>query len=221
MTSCHSASNQTSPGEVKADGHKIEAKEIIQANAYTYVKALEDGNEYWIAVSKGDYTKGGTYYFSKGLEMKNFKSKDLDRTFESIYFVDGLSNEPLVSIDAAMTHENPHSKAPVVDKKEIKIEPAEGGITIQTLYENKKSYENKKVIIKGKVVKVNFEIMGLNWFHIQDGTADGDNYDLTVTTTYKDIEMDDIVNFEGTIALDKDFGAGYKYNVIMENAQVK
>jgi hypothetical protein len=30
----------------------------------------------------------------------------------------------------------------------------------------------------------------------------------------------DIVTFSGTIALDKDFGAGYKYEVIMENATI-
>ena len=67
----------------------------------------------------------------------------------------------------------------------------------------------------GKCVKVNPMIMGRNWIHLQDGS--GDNLDLTITTT-ENIPVGHVITLEGTIALNKDFGAGYKYDIIMEEA---
>jgi hypothetical protein len=61
-------------------------------------------------------------------------------------------------------------------------------------------------------------IMNRNWIHIQDGT--GDKLDLTVTTT-ENIALGSVVTLKGTIALDKDFGAGYRYDIIMEGAVVQ
>jgi hypothetical protein len=62
--------------------------------------------------------------------------------------------------------------------------------------------------------------MNKNWVHLQDGTRDGDNWDLAITT--QDIvKTGDIVVFEGVVALNKDFGAGYVYDVILEDAKLK
>jgi hypothetical protein len=60
-------------------------------------------------------------------------------------------------------------------------------------------------------------IMGKNWIHVQDGTEAAGNYDLTVTTQGT-AKVGDVVVVEGGISLNKDFGAGYKYDVIMEDA---
>ena len=73
--------------------------------------------------------------------------------------------------------------------------------------------------MKGQVVKVNEEIMGKNWIHIQDGSGSAADFDLTITTVEK-VKVDDVVTFEGTISLSKDFGAGYFYEVIMEDAKL-
>ena len=86
---------------------------------------------------------------------------------------------------------------------------------------NQDKYNGKKVVIKGEVVKTNFEIMNRNWFHIQDGTADGNKFDLTVTSLEKDVKVGDVITFEGKIALNKDFGYGYYYEVLMEEAIIK
>ena len=60
--------------------------------------------------------------------------------------------------------------------------------------------------------------MGKNWVHIQDGTDYKDGFDLTVTTN-NTVAVGEIVTFEGKIALDKDFGYGYSYSVIMEEGK--
>jgi hypothetical protein len=100
----------------------------------------------------------------------------------------------------------------------IDIAPVEGSIELSELFLNKDKYNGKVVQVTGKCVKVNPMIMGRNWVHIQDGSAEGP--DLTVTTT-ANVQLNDIVSFEGIIALNKDFGAGYKYDIIMEQARLK
>jgi hypothetical protein len=104
------------------------------------------------------------------------------------------------------------------EKISVSVTPCEGCIKITDLFANKKSYEGKVVKVTGKVVKYNPGIMGKNWVHIQDGTDYQGVYDLTVTTS-QPAKVGDIMTFEGTIALDKDFGYGYFYPVIMEDGK--
>ncbi len=103
-------------------------------------------------------------------------------------------------------------------KINVTVSPCEGCIKITDLFANKKSYDGKVVKVTGKVVKYNPGIMGKNWVHIQDGTDYEGVYDLTVTTS-QPAKVGDIMTFEGKIALDKDFGYGYFYTVIMEDSK--
>lgn len=191
-------------------------QEVIQASAYTYLSVKEPDKVSWIAVTKREIAVGDTVFFSDALEMKNFTSKDLQRTFETIYFVSQIStgSPPAAADKPAGT--SPHAKA-AAEKLEISIEPADGGITIGELFANRESYANKTVRIRGQVTKVNRAIMGKNWVHLQDGTGDSENYDLTITTV-EDAAPGEIVTFAGTIVLNKDFGSGYAYEVLMEEA---
>jgi hypothetical protein len=107
----------------------------------------------------------------------------------------------------------------VVTKADIKIEPCADCITIGRLVADKKSFSGKKIRVKGVVTKVNEAIMDKNWIHIQDGTEAEGAFDLTVTSTQA-VSVGDTVTFEGKIALDKDFGYGYFYNIIMEEGEL-
>jgi hypothetical protein len=104
------------------------------------------------------------------------------------------------------------------EKINIVVEPCEGCVTIAKLLENKQSYSGKVIKIKGKVTKFNPAIMGKNWIHIQDGSEFQEGYDLTITSDVQ-VSVGEIVTFEGKIALDKDFGYGYVYNVLMEEGK--
>jgi len=101
----------------------------------------------------------------------------------------------------------------------IKVSPAEGGMSISNIYLNSKDLNGKPVKVRGQVVKVNNEVMDRNWVHIQDGTSGNGEYDLTITTLDQ-VMKGDIVTFEGTLNLDRDFGAGYVYAVILEDANL-
>jgi hypothetical protein len=103
----------------------------------------------------------------------------------------------------------------------LKVEKsiAQNGYTVGELFAKVASLNKQKVTVKGKVVKVNPDIMGKNWLHIQDGTGDPakNTHDLVVTSV--DIaEKGAIISLEGILAADKDFGSGYRYDVIVEDA---
>jgi len=120
---------------------------------------------------------------------------------------------------ADMPADHPTGKKAPVENEVISIDPAKDGIVLAELFSNRKAYENNTIRIRGQVVKVNTGILGKNWIHIQDGTKDGEDFDLTVTTQHIP-EVGDVVTFEGVIVLNKDFGSGYSYEVIMEDATV-
>ncbi|MGA7836884.1 MAG: hypothetical protein WB996_02895, partial [Ignavibacteriaceae bacterium] len=52
-----------------------------------------------------------------------------------------------------------------------------------------------------------------------DGTSSNGEYDLLVTTK-ETAKVGDVVAFEGTVVTNKDFGAGYSYNVMIEGAKI-
>ncbi len=197
--------------------HKATAEEVIQTSNYTYIRVSEKGNENWIAITKQEVEKGKSYYYEAGMEMNNFVSKELNRTFPSILFVQNFSDQPIVS--KVVLADSAKGKQAPVAKEGVKVDPAKGGITIAELYANKDKYAGQTVKIRGEVVKYNAEIMNTNWVHLQDGTSADGSFDLTFTT--KDAtKVGDVVTLEGTVSLKKDFGAGYYYEVIVENAKL-
>jgi hypothetical protein len=197
--------------------HKVVAEEVIQTSGYSYVRVSEGNTENWIAIVRGEIEKGKTYYYVAGLEMTNFTSKELKRTFPSVYFVDKFSDQPITN--KITLADSAKGKRPPIPKEGIKITPAAGGITIAELYGNKDAYAGKTVKIRGEVVKFTADIMNINWVHIQDGTNNEGSFDLTITT--KDVVKEgDVITFEGTVTLNKDFGHGYFYKVILENGKL-
>lgn len=211
-------SNQSAQSNLPEGVNKVEVKEVIQTSNYTYLLVKENGTEKWIAVDKMEANPGETYYYTGSFEMTDFESKELERTFASIYFIEKLGSSPEIFVEKPVM--DPHSTGrPKVDQLEITVEPVEGGITIAELYSGKDSYAGKKVKITGQVTKFNEAIMKKNWIHLQDGTNFSGKYDLTATTESV-TEVGDIITIEGTLSLDKDFGYGYAYEVLVEDAVV-
>lgn len=214
--------------------HKATVKEVIQTTKYTYLYVGEDQKEYWTAISKQEFSPGEEIFFMDDAvtTMVNFHSQELNRDFPSILFISQISTgqeKQAMSQPAAMAQQTTmpqammgnevhtgRKKVPVAEN--ISVEPV-GGLTIAKLYADKTKYGGKKVKVKGSVVKVNNQIMGRNWVHLQDGTKNGEEYDLTCTTQ-ETVSVGDVITFEGVIGLDRDFTSGYFYPVIMEEAVV-
>ncbi|MBT5934824.1 GW dipeptide domain-containing protein [Sulfurimonas sp.] len=180
--------------------------ETLSSGGYTYMKVEESKKTYWIAMTQRDVKVGDAISYSEQGWMKDFHSKTLDRTFESILFA---SDAPT----------NTHIKAP--SKKASIMESSHtssSSISIADLFKNRDKYVGKIVTVKGKVTKTSAQIMKLNWIHIQDGSNFHDMNDLVFTSTQNAPQVGEIVYAKGLVVKDKDFGYGYFYPLIIQEA---
>ena len=227
IISCGSGNDKRN-ADLAPNAHQVKAEEVIQTSAYTYVRVSADGRDYWAAIAKMDVKAGNTYFWSEGSEMREFTSKELKRTFRSIFFIQDFSSEPILAANQMPSgHQmgqndqtGPAGKMPAVEHKGISVPKLEGGMNIAEIYAKRKTCEGKTLKIRGEVVKFSPGIMNKNWVHIQDGSKDGENFDLTITTQ-DSVKVGQIVVFEGKVILEKDFGAGYFYEVILEDARLR
>jgi len=192
--------------------------EFADAGTYTYVKLDDNGKVFWGAITARPVEIGKTYVYEPSMMMKNFPSKQLGKTFDSVMFIQNFSDAKAVH-ESSIARSEPQAHTKTAPQSGINVEPAKGGKTVAQIYADKNSLNGKKVTVRGKVVKISENIMSRHWIHIQDGTGSDGNSDLTITTDMPlDFKVGDIVTFNGVLAADKDFGAGYKYAVIVEGA---
>lgn len=91
--------------------------------------------------------------------------------------------------------------------------------TVESLNQNKATLAGQTVSAQGKVVKVNNGIMGRNFVHVQDGTGDASNNNLIVTSK-QTANVGDQVSVSGVVAVNRDFGSGYSYPLLVEEATI-
>jgi len=213
--STSSSSGMTGIDQTLSNEHTVIVEEVLDTDKYSYLFVSENGNKFWIAIPRKEIVIGGTYHYQGGLLKRNFESKEYNRVFETIYLVSDVDQQSVNSSLSSVPDAAGHVKTKQVP---VNIVPVEGSVRLSNLFSNRAKYQGKVVMVTGKCVKVNPMIMGRNWVHIQDGSGNG--LDLTITTA-EHVHVDDVVSFEGLIALNKDFGAGYQYDIIMEQATLK
>ena len=193
--------------------------DTMDSGGYTYVQLEQAGKKIWVAVVQMKIKKGQTMTFKQGMVMENFESKTLKRKFDRIVFSDGVLEQ---KVEPAGEKKSAGSKAQVAPAEKISVTKAIGpnAYTIADLYASKKSLNGKSVTVTAKVVKVTSGIMQMNWVHLQDGTGDAKKgtHDVVATSTTELPANGDVVTVSGTLVADKDFGAGYKYEVLIEKA---
>lgn len=223
VTGCSSDKNENE-ASVTNGANKIEVVEHMNGGGYTFLKGERNGSEFWVAVREMPVENGEVYYYSDAMEMNNFESKSLNKTFASILFVNeisktnaGIGRETVMPGMASSS--DGHTKPVVEPESDIKVTPLSDGMTVEMINKDKASLDGKTVKVRGVVTKYNAGIMNRNWIHIQDGTSYGEGIDLTVTSD-QPTKVGETIVIEGTIATDKDFGAGYFYDIIVENATI-
>lgn len=202
------------------DMKKFDVLDVLQTRQYTYLQVLEGLEVRWVAIPQQDAIIGDSFYYDSALEMTNFHSKELDRTFEVIYFVNRVSKAPLGSGHQAGGIHNHSGRVNEGALSGVVLEKAENELTLAKLFENRNEFSGKELQIRGIVVKINEGIMGTNWIHLQDGTSHDGSFDLTITSDDLPV-INSEATFSGTITLNKDFGSGYFYDLIMENGVLK
>lgn len=193
-------------------------QETLDAGTYTYVRIATAGGDRWAAIVKTALKTGQKITVAQDTVMENFASKTLGRTFDRVVF-------GFIEGGAAG---NPHAKAGVKTAAQSQdsgkpVEKAAGpdGRTIAEVFAQKASLKGKTVAVRGRVVKYNAAIMGVNWLHLRDGSGSpsGKNNDITVTTE-DTAALGQIVTVRGPVTLDKDLGAGYNFPVLLEKARL-
>ncbi len=199
--------------------------ETMNAGGYTYVCLEKKGTKTWVAVPEMKVSVGKQMSFLPGSLMRGFTSKTLNRTFESIIFSGGPVGKEKSPGDKTASLKSPGNKAAVSSvAKDIKVEKGAGpdAHTVGEIFEKRTDLNKKTAVVKGKVVKVSAGIMGKNWIHVQDGTGNSEKNTHDLIITSQDLpSVGDVVTMKGTIYTDKDFGAGYKYDVIMEQGSIR
>ena len=183
----------------------------------------EGDKDFWIAAAKQDIVTGDTYLYRGGLLKTNFESKEHNRLFDSIYLVTNIlklshgNNTGDLKADFSDTGktvtESNSSQKQTIPTHTDDIVQHKGSIKIAELIDNPNNYAGKTIQITGKVIKVNPNIMNRNWLHLQDGSKD--DYDLVATTTTF-VPEGKTITIKAKVSLDRDFGAGYKYDLILE-----
>ncbi len=198
----------------------------MDSGGYTYMKLKGATNEVWVAAPQFDAKVGEAVTVSLDMPMEGFESKTLNRTFPLLYFVQevGRGGQPLraapASAPPALMNSHGASAAPMAAAVE-KTAPPAGGLSVADVFAKKSALSGKPVTVRGTVVKFNGGIMDRNWLHLQDGsgTADSHDNDLTITTDAR-VKVGDVVTMSGVLGTNKDFGAGYAYDAILEKATI-
>jgi hypothetical protein len=193
--------------------------ETMDAGKYTYVYVDTGSEKMWAAGPQTKVAVGETVAFPPGMEMQDFRSDTLDRTFDVVYFVSELrTGETAVKTPAGHPPvASPDQMAAGMDFSGIDV--ADGGERVAALYADKDKLAGKSVAVRGKVVKFTPGVMGKNWVHIMDGSGDAGHNDVAVTTD-ADVQVGDVVLVKGIMNLDRDFGMGYAYEILIEDASV-
>jgi len=200
--------------------------ETVNAAGYTYVHFDSGSEKVWAAAPEFVVDVGETVTISAPMPMRDYYSKTLDRTFELVYFVsrvevEGAERRPAEPGSGRHSWDRTGrgAAASVAEVDVSGVEKAVGGNTIEELYAGKADLAGQEILVRGRVVKFLSGIMGKNWLHLRDGTGVPGSDDLTVTTDAM-VETGDTVLVRGRVAADKDFGYGYKYELIVEDAEI-
>ncbi len=208
--------------------------ETMNSGGYTYARLTVGGKDTWIAGSEFPVKVGDQLTAAVDMPMENFRSRTLNRDFPIIYFVRevALNGRALPAGAAggsmpALAGSHGGSESAAAEEPEepaliAAVAPTPGSVKIADVWAKRKALSGKPLVLRGQIVKVNLAIMGTNWYHLQDGSGvvkDG-THDLVVTSA-AELKAGDVVTVNGTLTTDKDFGAGYAYEAIVERADIR
>lgn len=243
LTATLAPANNESPqatASAEEKGFSGKVVETMNAASYTYLLVDTGTKQLWAAAPAFAVKTGDTVSIGEAMPMRNYHSKTLNRDFDLVYFTGGIQvngakpaaaavmgnlpkNHPPIGSGSinAMPENHPPIGAAAGEKgqKITGIKKPAGGKTVAEVYEGKAKLSGREVKIRGKVVKYNDGIMGRNWIHIQDGSGKVGSNDLLVTSSME-AKVGETILVTGVVAVNRDFGANYKYPVMLENAKI-
>lgn len=232
----HTKDIQSKKTQVPKDIFYGKVLEIKGVTGYKYLRVDENGTQQWVAIANAPVAVGDTIGYDKKTVMHDFESKSLGQTFKEIIFASEVylphkadkpkSMKEILGLDT----QNPHKAiskgiSPQEGEKPAKPFVKKDTYTIEEVYMWKKSLEGQIITLEATVSKVSPQIMKLDWVHLHDGTGEEKKLtnDLVFTAASTNIKPGDRVIAQGKVVVNKDFGYGYFYKVLIQDAsfQVK
>ncbi|NCO62809.1 MAG: hypothetical protein GW839_05660 [Flavobacteriales bacterium] len=201
--------------------HSVVVNEILPTSKYIYLNVTEGEETYWLATRSMEAKVGETYYYKEGLLKTNFESKEYNRVFDKVYLIGSLvsaNHANTVKVETVGDYSNTNqSQKEDIPMHAEKMVQTKGSIKIANLVKDPKKYEGKTIQLDGICTKINAGIMDRNWIHIKDGSQD--DFDLVITTDAY-VPEGAAFTMKAVVVLNKDFGAGYKYDLILEQGVI-
>lgn len=225
------------PAGTPAQPHKIYYGKILEikpAMGYKYLRIDENGTQLWVAIANAPVEIGDNIGYDKKTMMQNFQSKTLNQKFKEIFFASDVylpkkvqkpqSMKAMLGLNGAK--KDPHAGMgkgmTPVEESETEAKPfvKKDAYTVEEIHMWRKELKDQVISIKGSIFKVSRNIMKLDWVHLGDGTGNEKKLtdDLVFTAASTTLKQGDNVIAKGKVIVDKDFGYGYFYKVIIQDA---
>jgi len=188
--------------------HEAQIKHVVHAGSYTYLGVKSGEREYWVVTSPVNLPVETWIRFKEEVATPYYESKALGQRLEDVVFTSSLEYRSHLD-------ERQHL-AYITEKVAVSPYQAKGTVSIQEAQEGRKGFAGKTIEIRAKVVKVSQNILGRNWVHLQDGTGSGEEIGRIVATSSALPKVGEIVRAKGKVSVDKDFGSGYVYAIVLE-----
>lgn len=217
QSAAHHSSEAAAPLS-RIDGTVVQT---LSAGRYVYLE-ISTGTgtgTTWVAAPETSVARGDKVTCTPELVMEQYASPSLKRTFERVFFVGSLNN---LSGVGTMPSNHPSIEAASGGRgsKPIAIttplERPAGGTTIAEITSRSGELAGTEVVLRAKVIKYNADILGANWLRVKDAPG---GRDLAVTTK-SEANPGDTVLIRGRLELNVDLGSGYRYDIIIRNAEV-
>jgi hypothetical protein len=216
LTPVHAAATNTTAAAAAAGNFTGKVVETMDAATYTYALIDTGAAKAWVAAPQFIVKTGDTLAVADAMPMNDYRSKTLNRTFDVVYFSGNVrvNGKPGIAPAAAAATPAAPKAANLAN-----IPRAPNGQTVAEILTDKNKFAGQPIAIRARVVKYNAQILGKNWLHLRDGSGGEGTNDLTVTTN-AEVKVGDLVLVTGKLTTDRDFGSGYTYAAIVENATV-
>jgi len=208
--------------------------EVQGVMGYKYLKVDENGTQQWVAIANAPVAVGDKIGYDKRTVMHDFESKSLGKTFKEIIFASEVYLPQKVQRPKSMKDmlglgdQDPHKGMGIGMSPEDEEKPAKPFVkkdtyTVEEVHMWRKSLEGQTISLEGSVYKVSRQIMKRDWVHLGDGTGNEKDLtdDLVFTAASTTVKAGDKVIATGKVVVNKDFGYGYFYKVLIQDATFK
>jgi hypothetical protein len=199
--------------------------ETMDASSYTYINVDAGMRTVWAAAPKFPVKVGDRVSVPTDSPMQNYRSDTLARTFSLVYFagkihVSAAGSSASLPADKTAPHPSTGRAQSSPGQSFAGIVKADGGYTVGEFFDSGRGLAGQEIAVRGSVVKFSPRIMGTNWIHIQDGSAGADGSNDLIVTSDNVAAVGDVVLIRGAVSVDRDFGFGYSYALLVENASL-